>query len=107
MKDSYDEALMFNSMDSSKEREFTGYFIEADYLVMPRLIAALRWDNVLDKDNSKNQTQTTVNLNYFFAENTKFLFEYAKLETDADFNLPVPNEKTTQEKFLARVSYAF
>lgn len=104
MKDSYDEALMLNSMDSSKEREFTGYFIEADYLVMPRLIADLRWDNVSDEDNSKDQTQATVNLSYFFAENTKFLFEYSKLETDADFNL---SEEATQEKFLARVSYAF
>ncbi|MCC6545371.1 MAG: porin [Nitrospirae bacterium] len=104
MKDSYDEALMFNAMDSSKDREFTGYFIEADYPVMPQLTAALRWDNVTDKDNSKDQTQATVNLSYFFAENTKFLFEYSKLETDADFNL---SEEATQEKFLARVSYAF
>lgn len=104
MKDSYDEALMFNAMDSSKEREFTGYFIEADYLVMPRLIAALRWDNISDEDNSKDQTQATANLSYFFVENVKFLFEYSQLETDADFNL---SEETTQEKYLARVSYAF
>lgn len=105
MKDSYDAALMFNAMDSSKDREFTGWFVEADYLVMPRLIAALRWDNVTDEDNNKDQTQATANLSYYFAENMKFLFEYSKLDTDADFNLS--SEEATQKKFLARVSYAF
>ena len=104
LKDSYDEALMFNAMDSSTVRKFTGYFIEADYLVMPRLITALRWDNVSDEDNNKDQTQATANLSYFFAENMKLLFEYSKLETDKDFNL---SAEKTQEKYLARVSYAF
>ncbi len=104
MKDSYNEALMFNAMDSSMERKFTGYFIEADYLVMPRLIVALRWDSVSDEDNNKDQTQATANLSYFFAENMKFFFEYSKLETDEDFNI---SAEATQERYLARVSYAF
>lgn len=104
MKDSYDEALMFNAMDSSKDREFTGWFIEADYIFMPKLIAALRWDNVTDEDNSNDQSQATANLSYLLAENTKFLFEYSKLDTDADFNM---SGEATQKKFLARVSYDF
>ena len=104
MKDSYDEELMFSAMEGSKERKFSGWFVEADYLLQPGLAAVLRWDSLSDEDNSKNQTQATANLSYFLAENMKLLFEYAQLETDADFNFSV---ETTQKKYLARASYAF
>ncbi|MBI5096775.1 MAG: hypothetical protein HZB32_03890, partial [Nitrospirae bacterium] len=66
--------------------------------------AALRWDSLSDEDNSNNQTHATANVSYFLAENMKLLFEYAQLETDADFNFSV---ETTQKKYLARASYAF
>lgn len=104
MKDSYDEELMFSAMEGSKERKFSGWFVETDYLLRPAVMVALRWDSVSDKDNNKEQTQATANLSYLFDENMKFLFEYSQLETDKDFNLL---EEATQKKYLARVRYAF
>jgi len=105
MKDSYDEELMYSAMDGAKERKFAGWFVEADYLLKPGLVAVIRWDSVSDDDNKKDQTQATANLNYLFAENVKCHLEYSQLETDEGFNTSL--EATTQKKYLARVSYAF
>ena len=95
---------MYSAMDGAKERKFAGWFVEADYLLKPGLVAVIRWDSVSDDDNKEDQTQATANLNYLFAENVKCHLEYSQLETDEGFNL---EEATTQKKYLARVSYAF
>lgn len=104
MKDSYDSPLLYATGKSSKDRKFSGWFIEADYIVRSWLVSALRWDSVSDDDNGKNQTQITANLSYLLHPNIKFLLEYSRLDTDEGFNM---SEKESVDRYLARASYDF